>query len=73
MKNVHHKISPCNLSPSVIPGPVAVVVITVRSVYCGSDPPLVVVPMHHEGDDCDYDDSDYDVVSDLMHNAVAMC
>ena len=53
---------PCNLSPSVIPGPVAVVVITVRSVHCGSNPPLVVVPVHHEDDDCDNDDGDYDVV-----------
>merc|ERR1712092_33375 len=40
---VSHPIVPCNLSPSVIPGPVAIVVITVRSVHCGSGPPLVII------------------------------
>ena len=51
---------PCNLSPSVISGPVAIVVIAVRSMYSCSNPPLVVVPLHHEDDDCDYNDGDYD-------------
>ena len=67
---LHHKMSPCNLSPSVIPGPVAVVVIAVRSVNSGSDPPLVVVPVHHEDDDCyyngDYDGCDYDDGDELL-------
>ena len=51
---------PCNLSPSVIPGPVAVVVIAVRSVHCGSNPPLGIIPMHHKDGDCDYNDGDCD-------------
>ena len=53
-------MSPCNLSPSVIPGPVAIVVIAVRSVHCGSNPPLVIIPMHHKDGDCDYNDGDCD-------------
>merc|ERR1712156_1034760 len=40
---VPHPIVPCNLSPSMIPGPVAVVVVAVRTVHCGSNPPLVVI------------------------------
>ena len=51
---------PCYLSPSVIPGPVAIVVIPVRSMHSRSDPPLVVIPLHHEDDDCDYNECDYD-------------
>merc|ERR1719507_1409191 len=40
---VPHPVKPSNLSPTVIPSPVAVLVISVGSVHCGSNPPLVII------------------------------
>jgi len=45
---VLHPVEPGDLSPVVIPGPVAVLVISVRAVHCRSDPPLVPVLVSRE-------------------------
>merc|ERR1719334_2271553 len=40
---VPHPIVPGNLSSTVIPGPVAIIVVSVGAVHCCTDPPLVVI------------------------------
>jgi len=45
---VLHPVEPSNLGSIVIPGPVAVLVISVGAVHCCSDPPLVPVLVSRE-------------------------
>merc|ERR1712083_1292078 len=45
---VPHPVEPFDFNAIVIPGPVAKVVIAMRSVHCGSDPPLVAVLVSRE-------------------------
>merc|ERR1712180_265472 len=45
---VLHPVKPFDFNAIVIPGPVAEVVIAMRSVHCGSDPPLVSILVSRE-------------------------
>jgi len=40
---VPHPVVPSDLSPTVVPSPVAVCVVSMRAVHCSSDPPLVII------------------------------